>query len=164
MVHMRIRGYYENGKRGWVRLYDEGTTASGPCDYNAEASLHAYPDTAGVSGESLFSAAPVNAMRSRPVMRTGVLRIEAKGRRRRACASLQHHCAREGLWKRELKLQGLEQYEHCGSFDSESRKNVRRPYSVICRLFPAIGMIGLQARHRSSADLSSCNDYPPRPQ
>src|SRR5580692_947840 len=58
MVHMRVEDYYENGKRGWIRLHEKGgKRPEVPAHHNAEAYLDAYLEAAGIRAEkhsSLF--------------------------------------------------------------------------------------------------------------
>lgn len=52
MVHMHVDDYFQNGKRGWVRLHEKGGKRhEAPCHHNAEAYLDAYLDAAGMRDE-----------------------------------------------------------------------------------------------------------------
>src|ERR1700729_2410540 len=52
MVNMRIEDYYENGKRGWIRLHEKGGKRHEvPAHHNAEAYLDAYLGAAGIRDE-----------------------------------------------------------------------------------------------------------------
>src|SRR6266849_5198761 len=52
MVHMRVDDYYENGKRGWIRLHEKGGKRHEvPAHHNAEAYLDAYLEAAGIRDE-----------------------------------------------------------------------------------------------------------------
>jgi integrase/recombinase XerD len=52
VVTMRVVDYYENGKRGWIRLHEKGGKRHEvPAHHNAEAYLDAYLEAAGVRDE-----------------------------------------------------------------------------------------------------------------
>jgi integrase/recombinase XerD len=52
VVHMRVEDYYENGKRGWIRLHEKGGKRHEvPAHHNAEAYLDAYLEAAGIRDE-----------------------------------------------------------------------------------------------------------------
>src|SRR5580704_2851247 len=52
VVHMRVEDYYENGKRGWIRLHEKGGKRHEvPAHHNAEAYLDAYLEPAGIRDE-----------------------------------------------------------------------------------------------------------------
>src|ERR1035438_1430340 len=52
VVHMRVEDYYENGKRGWIRLHEKGGKRHEvPAHHNAEAYLDAYLAAVGIRDE-----------------------------------------------------------------------------------------------------------------
>lgn len=80
MVHMRVEDYYENGKRGWVRLHEKGGKRHEvPCHHNAEAYLDAYLLAAGIRDEKkspLFRSVDKHRQITANAMtRTDVLRM-----------------------------------------------------------------------------------------
>jgi integrase/recombinase XerD len=80
VVHMRVEDYYENGKRGWIRLHEKGGKRHDvPAHHNAEAYLDAYMDCAGIQGEKkspLFrSIDSRRRITANPMTRTDVLRM-----------------------------------------------------------------------------------------
>ena len=80
MVRMRVQDYYENGKRGWVRLHEKGGKRHEvPCHHNAEAYLEAYLAVAGIRDDTkspLFrSVDKWRKVTANPITRTDVLRM-----------------------------------------------------------------------------------------
>ncbi|HXI41177.1 MAG TPA: tyrosine-type recombinase/integrase, partial [Bryobacteraceae bacterium] len=80
MVSMRVEDYYENGKRGWIRLHEKGGKRHEvPAHHNAVAYLDAYLDAAGIRDEKkspLFrSVDNRRQMTMNPMTRTDVLRM-----------------------------------------------------------------------------------------
>jgi integrase len=80
VVHMRIEDYYENGKRGWIRLHEKGGKRHEvPAHHNAEAYLDAYLEAAGIRDEKkspLFrSVDNRRKITANPMTRTDVLRM-----------------------------------------------------------------------------------------
>jgi len=80
MVHMRVEDYYENGKRGWVRLHEKGGKRHDvPCHHNAEAYLEAYLAAAGIRDEKkgpfFRSVDRRKQLTLNPMTRTDVLRM-----------------------------------------------------------------------------------------
>src|SRR5580692_10049645 len=52
VVHMRVEDYYENGKRGWIRLHEKGgKRPEVPAHHNAEAYIDAYLAAARIGEE-----------------------------------------------------------------------------------------------------------------
>jgi integrase/recombinase XerD len=80
VVHMRVEDYYENGKRGWIRLHEKGGKRHEvPAHHNAEAYLDAYLAAAGIRDEKkspLFRSVDNRLKLSANAMtRTDVLRM-----------------------------------------------------------------------------------------
>lgn len=80
VIHLRIEDYYENGKRGWIRLHEKGGKRHEvPAHHNAEAYLDAYLEAAGIRGEKkspLFrSVDNRRRITANPMTRTDVLRM-----------------------------------------------------------------------------------------
>jgi integrase/recombinase XerD len=80
VVHMKIEDYYENGKRGWIRLHEKGGKRHEvPAHHNAEAYLDAYLEGAGIRDEKklpLFrSVDNRRRITANPMARTDVLRM-----------------------------------------------------------------------------------------
>jgi integrase/recombinase XerD len=80
VVHMRVEDYYENGKRGWIRLHEKGGKRHEvPAHHNAEAYLDAYLEAAGIRDEKkspLFrSVDNRRKLTVNPMTRTDVLRM-----------------------------------------------------------------------------------------
>jgi hypothetical protein len=80
VVTMRVEDYYENGKRGWIRLHEKGGKRHEvPAHHNAEAYLEAYLEAAGIRYEKkspLFrSVDRERRITSNPMTRTDVLRM-----------------------------------------------------------------------------------------
>jgi len=80
VVHMRVEDYYENGKRGWIRLHEKGGKRHEvPAHHNAEAYLDAYLAMVVIQAEKkspLFrSVDRRRKITANPMTRTDVLRI-----------------------------------------------------------------------------------------
>jgi site-specific recombinase XerD len=80
VVHMRIDDYFENGKRGWIRLHEKGGKRHEvPAHHNAEAYLDAYLEAAGIRTEKkspLFrSVDKLRKITANAMTRTDVLRM-----------------------------------------------------------------------------------------
>jgi integrase/recombinase XerD len=80
VVHMRVEDYYENGKRGWIRLHEKGGKRHEvPAHHNAETYLDAYLGIAGIRDEKkspLFrSIDRQRKLTPNPLTRTDVLRM-----------------------------------------------------------------------------------------
>jgi site-specific recombinase XerD len=80
VIHMRVEDYYENGKRGWIRLHEKGGKRHEvPAHHNAEAYLDAYLAAAGIRDEKkspLFRSVDNRLKLSANAMtRTDVLRM-----------------------------------------------------------------------------------------
>jgi integrase/recombinase XerD len=80
VVTMRVEDYYENGKRGWIRLHEKGGKRHEvPAHHNAEAYLDAYLEAAGIRAEkhsSLFRSVDKHKQITPNAMtRTDVLRM-----------------------------------------------------------------------------------------
>lgn len=80
VVHMHVEDYYENGKRGWIRLHEKGGKRHEvPAHHNAESYLDAYLDAAGIRDEKkspLFrSVDNRRRITENPITRTDVLRM-----------------------------------------------------------------------------------------
>jgi integrase/recombinase XerD len=80
VTHMRVEDYYENGKRGWIRLHEKGGKRHEvPAHHNAEAYLDAYLDGAAIRDEKkspLFrSVDKQKKINANPLTRTDVLRM-----------------------------------------------------------------------------------------
>ena len=80
VVHMRVEDYYENGKRGWIRLHEKGGKRHEvPAHHNAEAYLDAYLAAIEIRGEKkspLFrSVDKQRKITANPMTRTDVLRM-----------------------------------------------------------------------------------------
>jgi integrase/recombinase XerD len=80
VVHMRVEDYYENGKRGWIRLHEKGGKRHEvPAHHNAEAYLDAYLSAVGIRGDKkslLFrSVDKQRKITANPMTRTDVLRM-----------------------------------------------------------------------------------------
>jgi site-specific recombinase XerD len=80
VVHMRVEDYYENGKRGWIRLHEKGGKRHEvPAHHNAEAYLDGYLEAAGIRDEKkspLFrSVDRQRRVTPNPLTRTDVLRM-----------------------------------------------------------------------------------------
>src|SRR5579871_205329 len=80
VVHMRVEDYYENGKRGWIRLHEKGGKRHEvPAHHNAEAYLDAYLAAVGIREEKkspLFrSVDRQRKITANPMTRTDVLRM-----------------------------------------------------------------------------------------
>jgi len=80
VVTMRVEDYYENGKRGWIRLHEKGGKRHEvPAHHNAETYLDAYLEVAGIRAEKkspLFRSVDKHKMVTpNPMTRTDVLRM-----------------------------------------------------------------------------------------
>ncbi len=80
VVHMRIEDYFENGRRGWIRLHEKGGKRHEvPAHHNAEAYLDAYLVAASIRNEKkspLFrSFDNRRRLTANPMTRTDVLRM-----------------------------------------------------------------------------------------
>jgi len=80
VVTMRGEDYYENGKRGWIRLHEKGGKRHEvPAHHNAEAYLEAYLEAAGIRTEPhspLFRSVDKHKkITPNPMTRTDVLRM-----------------------------------------------------------------------------------------
>jgi len=80
VVHMRVEDYYENGKRGWIRLHEKGGKRHEvPAHHNAEAYLDAYLTAVGIQDEEkspLFrSVDRQRKITANAMTRTDVLRM-----------------------------------------------------------------------------------------
>src|SRR6202163_2558552 len=80
MVNMHVEDYYENGKRGWIRLHEKGGKRHEvPAHHNAEAYLDAYLEAAGIreGKKSLLFRSVDNRRKitTNPMTRTDVLRM-----------------------------------------------------------------------------------------
>lgn len=52
VIGMKIKDYYANGKRYWIRLHEKGGKFHEvPVHHNAELYLDEYIETAGIAGE-----------------------------------------------------------------------------------------------------------------
>jgi integrase/recombinase XerD len=52
VVHMRVEDYFENGRRGWIRLHEKGGKRHEvPAHHNAEAYIDAYLEASGIRDE-----------------------------------------------------------------------------------------------------------------
>ena len=52
VINMKVRDYYANGKRFWIRLHEKrGKFHESPVHHNAEAFLDEYLEAAGIIGE-----------------------------------------------------------------------------------------------------------------
>jgi len=80
VIHMRVEDYYENGKRGWIRLHEKGGKRHEvPAHHNAEAYLDAYLAAAGIRDEKkspLFRSVDNRLkLSANAIPRTDVLRM-----------------------------------------------------------------------------------------
>jgi site-specific recombinase XerD len=52
VLEMKVRDYFVQGQRGWVRLHEKGGKEHEvPCHHNLETYLHEYMDAAGIAGD-----------------------------------------------------------------------------------------------------------------
>ncbi len=81
VVGMRVRDYYQNGKRSWLRLHEKGGKFHEvPAHHNAEAYLDAYLSAAGIAEDAkspLFrtSAGRSGRLTANPMLRHDTLRM-----------------------------------------------------------------------------------------
>ena len=80
VVGMRVEDYYQNGKRWWFRLHEEGGKRHEvPSHHNAESYMDAYIDAAGIweqkKGPLFRSVNKYRQLTLNPITRTDVLRM-----------------------------------------------------------------------------------------
>jgi integrase/recombinase XerD len=52
VIQMKVRDYFVQGRRGWVRLHEKGGRAHAlPCHHNLEQYLDEYIAAAGIAGD-----------------------------------------------------------------------------------------------------------------
>jgi len=52
VLQMKVRDYFVQGRRGWVRLHEKGGKEHEvPCHHNLEQYLHEYIAAAGIAGD-----------------------------------------------------------------------------------------------------------------
>jgi integrase/recombinase XerD len=77
VVHMRVRDYYQNGKRWWIRLHEKGGKFHEvPVHHLAEEYLDAYLEASGISEEKNKPLFRTTRARTRKLTSNGLNRVE----------------------------------------------------------------------------------------
>jgi integrase/recombinase XerD len=77
VVHMRVRDYYQNGKRWWIRLHEKGGKFHEvPVHHLAEEYLDAYLEASGIAGEKNKPLFRTTRARTRKLTSNGLNRVE----------------------------------------------------------------------------------------
>jgi integrase/recombinase XerD len=78
VVHMRVRDYYANGKRYWIRLHEKGGKFHEvPVHHSAEEYLDAYLNAAGIAGEKSSPLFRTTLGRTRQLTKNPMSRFDA---------------------------------------------------------------------------------------
>lgn len=100
VVKMRVRDYYPNGKRWWIRLHEKGGKFHEvPAHHNAEAYLDAYLQAAGIKND-----------KDSPLFRT------SRGKTRKLTESSMHRVDVYRMIKRRAKAAGISESTCCHTF------------------------------------------------
>lgn len=100
VVKMRIRDYYPNGKRWWIRLHEKGGKFHEvPAHHNAEVYLDAYLEVAGIKND-----------KDGPLFRT------SRGKTRKLTESPMHRVDVYRMIKRRTKAAGISESICCHTF------------------------------------------------
>jgi integrase len=77
VVHMKVRDYYQNGKRWWIRLHEKGGKFHEvPVHHTAEEYLDAYLKVAGIADEKNKPLFRTTRGQSRSITAIGMNRVE----------------------------------------------------------------------------------------
>jgi len=77
VVHMRVRDYYQNGKRWWIRLHEKGGKFHEvPVHHLAEEYLDAYLEASGIAEEKNKPLFRTTRARTRKLTANGLNRVE----------------------------------------------------------------------------------------
>ena len=79
VIEMKVRDYFSQGRRGWVRLHEKGGKEHEvPCHHSLEHILDAYIEAAGIAGDSngpLFRSTGRKTGEARPLWQQDVYRM-----------------------------------------------------------------------------------------
>jgi site-specific recombinase XerD len=100
VVKMRVRDYYPNGKRWWIRLHEKGGKFHEvPAHHNAEVYLDTYLQAAGIKND-----------KDNPLFRT------SRGKTRKLTESPMHRVDVYRMIKRRAKAAGISESTCCHTF------------------------------------------------